>query len=598
MVRSLGIHLQPDGCSYALLEGSAKKWSVSAHGSVGLAPGAPPKEALAAALGTALKSAVHGKVDQLVLSLSSVDVVLRELNLPFAERDKIHQVLKFEIESDLYHLDIDDVVCDYIELHEERATTTLLVAALPKTQLAAGLEILSEVGQDPPVVDLDLGSLAVATAAVRPPPGSTAEDGESTSGLEGFLHLGPYASQLLVRDGVGLRAARAIHLGWRELARGLEVEPEPVAPGEDSGEEPQSGEEPLSAGESKEVDSASPGPPLFGADPDLPRSLDLEEVLERCPVEQRQAFEKRLIAEVRRGLAVLASSPIAHLHLLGAELPGLAEACRVRLGVPAAPLAPNEEGVDPVALGAALRGLGLGGSEMNFRQEEYRYATGLERLEGPLTLMLVGLIAFFLVDAVVHFQKSRVLQADCERIFQAAVQQVDGLNQQLREEDPKKWFIKTDFQGLDLADTERMGALSARVRRAKKDLDEMLGEGSVPQPQSCLEAWRLLNEVLKRELEENYSDRWMLETLDLKSVEARRKGSESHVEARINVTIFGDVATSTRKFEDLKSAFQAQPWVSGEVTSQSGFKATDVAGARTGQIVVPISVSKARELGL
>ena len=54
-----------------------------------------------------------------------------------------------------------------------------------------------------------------------------------------------------------------------------------------------------------------------------------------------------------------------------------------------------------IAAGAALRGLGRDGSRMNFRQEEYRVTRGIERVEGPLTWMLVGLIAFLLVDFVV-----------------------------------------------------------------------------------------------------------------------------------------------------------------------------------------------------
>ncbi len=598
MARSLGIHLRPDGFSYALAEGSAKKWSVSAHGSGGLAPDEPdPGLALSEALGRSLKEAGLGKVDQVVLTVPSVDTVLRELSLPFSDREKIHQVLKFEVESDLYHLDIDEVVCDYLELADDRATATLLVAALPKTQIGAALEVADETGHDPPVVELDLGALAVAVRTVAPDP-------DLPAGYQAFLYLGSYSSLLMVAGEDGVRAARKIPIGWRELGRGQEGE----LPGEGAGELPEAEPEMEvheGAGEddepeAPEADEAPEAPlMLFGADATLPARSAFEAVLERAAPELRQAFLRRMVAEVRRGLAALAGVTVSRLHLMGQEVPGLDQALQQRLGYSAERLVLGDDdgdgGADAVAFGAALRGVGLGGSAMNFRQEEYRQTGGLERLEGPLTLMLVGLIAFLLVDSVILFKRTRdVLVGDNEAIYLYAAQEITGLNEAGRDEDPESWFIK-GVEGLDIEDLQRVQTLRSRVKKARKDLDEMLGEGDLVHPQSCLEAWRLAFDVLDRELEQQFEGRWMLESIDFSSLQPRGRNSEPYVEVKIELTIFGDDLSATRKFDELLSAFRIQEWSAGDPAYGGEVAAALDGAARTGTIVVKVSTVKALE---
>ncbi|RMH04509.1 MAG: hypothetical protein D6702_02985, partial [Planctomycetota bacterium] len=344
MARSLGIHLRPDGFSYVLLDGSARKWSLLGRGEGGLDPDeADPAAALAASLEQGLKGAGLRRNDQVVLTLPSNDAVLRELSLPFSDRDKIHQVLKFEVESDLYHLDIDEVVCDYLELADDRATATLLVAAQPKSRIGVALEVAQEAGLDPPVLDLDLGALAVAVGTIPPDP-------EQPEALQASLYVDSFASLLLVHAPEGLRAARKIPLGWRELGRGL-VEEAAAAAGEPetAALEVQTADEEAAAGgpaapvEAEEPAEEAPRP-LFGADAGLPLRLGLDEVLDRCPDEARASFLRRLSAEVRRGLAALGGPTVSRIHLLGADVPGLAEALQQRLGFPTARFEPAGEG--------------------------------------------------------------------------------------------------------------------------------------------------------------------------------------------------------------------------------------------------------------
>ena len=156
-MRSLGISLRPDGFTFAICDGSLKKYSVAASGS-GLLPSDHRGRAkeLGKALALALKSEGAAKYDRVSIAAPGLSSPLRELSLPFSDREKIMQVLKFEVESELYHLDIEDVVCDYIELQDERATTTLLVASQPKNDIQVTLDVLDLAGVDAPLLDLDV----------------------------------------------------------------------------------------------------------------------------------------------------------------------------------------------------------------------------------------------------------------------------------------------------------------------------------------------------------------------------------------------------------------------------------------------------------
>ena len=647
MARSLGIHLRPDGFSFALVEGSARKHSLKACGEGGLQGEGPPARLLGRALGRALKEAGSGKVDQVVLSLPSAGTVLRELSLPFNDREKVRQVLKFEIESDLYHLDIDEVVCDFLELEDERATATLLVAAVPKTDLEAALAAAEAAGLDPPVFDLDLGSLADFLLAREQP----AAGEEAPEGLRAALYLGSAASLLLVLTPSGLRAARVIHLGWRELARGLEAEeaearaavPAEEAVAEDaptsseaeggtgSGDAPSLLEEEASgegeageeeAGEGEEDDGA----PLFGTDPTLPLHVSWEVVQESAPAEQRAAFLKRLAAEVRRGLAAVAGQPLAELLVLGAPLEGLAETLEERLGVPArrvaVPAPPaavpgeGEEGeageapsaADPVALGAALRGLGAGFSAMNFRQEEYRYTRGWEKIEGAFSFMLVGLIAWFLVQTVVDFQLTKARRRDNENLLASAVAAVETYDQRIKEElsedGYKKWFIRTDFSAqTGESPGARMRTLRSRVLRARDALEQALGEDTV-MPETCLEAWRLLVAEVVAQMKD-YPGRWMIENFDFTAIEGKEdKRSESgwrsepHVRTRFRISILGDYGDASRQVDQLIRRLRQQSWVvnqdSEPVSNPQGVEPLEAGEGGSAEIHLQIRPSRMR----
>ncbi|HEX9795030.1 MAG TPA: hypothetical protein VGC54_13690 [Planctomycetota bacterium] len=616
MARSLGISLQPDGCSFALLDGSAKKPVLKAWGSVALELNSRDgAKALGKALARALKSAGVGKTDHQVLSVPSTEAVLRELALPFTERDKVRQVLKFEVESDLYHLDIDDVICDFVDLHDQRATSSILVSAVPKSHLETGLDVAEAAGFDPPEVELDLGALLalLETQSAPPAPGE----------LDAYLHFGPSHSLLLVRDSEGLRAVRAMPLGWRELGRGLEDADEGIeAEGEavlaaveqtGIGAEDELETAPGGAeGEEGETDAAPAGPARFlGGDPALPVRLSYAEVLERGRPETRAALIRRVVGEVRRGLAAVSSSPVARLHLLGANPPGFEEALETRLGVPTAalygegllgadPAAGGGESAasvggsaDPVAVGAALRGLGVGSSQMNFRQEEFRFASGFERIEGPVTFAMFGLLAWLLVSAVIDYKKLQVVSGDVEGLIAYAERKIDQYNEGLGEDQKQDWTVRTDTGTLE--PLRRLPSLASRMTRKQEELHELVGEAGVEMPQSCTDAWRLLVFELDGRMK-TYGDRWMAESFRFVAQSSRRNET-AHVLATLGLTLFGEALESTRAFEELKNGLEELPWILS-VENSDGFAAVkETPGARFGTLQIKIDVDKAREAG-
>ncbi|MFQ5748913.1 MAG: hypothetical protein ACE5H3_05580, partial [Planctomycetota bacterium] len=361
--------------------------------------------------------------------------------------------------------------------------------------------------------------------------------------------------------------------------------------------------------EGGEGDEEAGGPErLFRADPGLPVGLGLDTVLECAPPAALAALVRRLVGEVRRGLAAVAAAPVQRLHLLGAALPGLEEALQTRLGIPAAALpppqtAPDGSAPDPIALGAALRGLGAPGPRMNFRQEEYRFTRGFERVEGAFTVMLLGLIAWLMVDSVILYKKSLPLKTDAGRIFVRAKARVDKLNQIVRDKDyPSDWTVKTAFEGLDVDPLRRINILEGRVKTQKKNLDEMLGKSGAEMPQSCLEAWRLLMGILAKEFN-GYPGRWMLESLSFEAIPgSTRLGA--HVKTSFGISIFSDDPIQARsKLDQINRALDQAEWTIGNaqkpaVATPGGFTGADTPGAQFGKFEVQISVDKAQELGL
>jgi hypothetical protein len=608
MARSLGIHLQSHGFDFALLEGSAKKYSVAKSGStVFRSDDLRSTKRLGKLIADTCKA---GKVDQVIVTLPASGVVMRELSMPFNDREKVMQVLKFEVESELYHLDIDDVIADFIELNDGRATPTLLVSVLEKERIASSLEVLDHADCDPPVVTLSHGSLLAALNELPHVGTATPENREA------YLHIGAESSLMMVLNGDGsLYGVRALPLGWLELARGLNVEDAEMALPESGSEEKTED----AAAEAIEADATAEGSGdadaesaseegedgdadavdeddhevTIGGDSSLPYGIGFETALELADEGTQQSFMSRFASEVRRGLAAMGIPSGGSLYMLGALIPGLEGYLEARLGKDIAPLDlgqadKNDVVPEPIAFGAALRGLGVDVSPMNFRQEEFRYARGLERVEGPLTLALVGVIVFFAIEFVMNFKVIQQRQQDSKALFSKAYNRVEELNKEVREDEefPIEWIIKSDFAGIGIADEERILRLASNVRKGKEQLDELMGASALEMPASCLEAWRLLMTFLEDEMA-SYNGRWMIENFEFSSVEASTR-QPAHVDAKFGITIFPDGSGDfIGRFDQIPAALNRQDWTVGEALIPTT-ESVGNEGAKTGVVKVKI----------
>lgn len=602
MATSLGIHLQSHGFDYVLLDGSAKRYSVKKSGGAVFRP-----EDLQSSkrLGKLINDTVKaGKVDQVVVTLPASGVVMRELSLPFSDREKVMQVLKFEIESELYHLSFEDVIADFIELNDGRATPTLLVSVLEKERVSSTLDTMGGADWDPPVVTLSHGSLYTALQAL--PREASDEDA-----LETYLQIGSESSLLLVLNADGsLRATRALPMGWRELTRGLNVvdaDAEVVGsleePAAEEGDSEEDAEAALatseSGGDEEEADAEADENLALGGDASLPFGISFEGALQMASDSQVQEFLARLASEVRRGLIAMGSSS-GPIYLMGAEIPGLEAHLEARLGREVAPLSLGIEAgdgsePDPVALGAAMRGVGVDTASMNFRQEEFRYARGLERVEGPLTLALVGLIVFFAFDMAINFKVTQQIRRDADAIYEKANSKVARLNDQVREDEeyPDAWIIKNDFAGTNIEDSQRINLLGRRVNEAKIQLDALMGEADLEMPHSCLEAWRLLMNFLEEELAD-YDGKWMVESFEFTSMNASSR-EQAHVKAQFGITLFPDGSGGfIGRFDRLLANLSKKGFVLGTPELPSTENA-EVGGAKTGTVTVKMIAGKANK---
>jgi hypothetical protein len=606
MATSLGIHLRADGFSYALVEGSAKKHALKAAGDGAFAAGTPPK-----AIGKAIAEVVKvRKADHVCVVTPSGRVVLRELSLPFTEREKVLQVLKFEVESELYHLNVDEVVADFIALEGERATPSLLVGVMPKPHLRQALDVLAGGGWDPHSVMPSYGAYAAALNAIVPRlTGAAAGPGVEDAVPLLFAHLGP-AETLVAQVGRGgrLRALRTIPLGWQELVREFaapkEAAGQVLPPGtqpEDAEAESESAKlgakaKPGKDEEEEDAAAATPGT-LFGAEAGL-LSCTLAEAVERAGTQRVQALVRRLANEVRRAVAAMPAGA-EEIYLTSADLPGWENVIGARTGLTVRhfDVAAGDDArrADTIALGGAYAGLGLASAPMNFRQEEFRYARGLERVEGPLTLALVGLIAWLVIDAGVHLRQGMWLKKDADRIYRDADARVVQLNKRVEEDAtfPREWLVKNDLTGADVADDQRIRLLANRLSDAKRDLDSLMGEADVEMPASCLEAWRLLMIFLTKEFE-NFGEKWMIETLEFTSVDASRGNNvvPAHVVTKFGLTLLSEDAELTAGVYDrIERGLKAQPWCVGAPVIP-GTEASKVGNGKTATITVHINTAR------
>ena len=148
----------------------------------------------------------HGlRGDTVLAALPAHHAILRNLALPFRDLRRIRQMITFALDEHM-PFEPEDVVVDFRPLPVQQVPqqTQVLVAGMPKEEIAKGLALLNGGGLQPNVLDLDVFSLA--NAAVL--------GGNGVPGKTALMYVHPERTLLtLLHDGEPVFA--------RSLARGM-----------------------------------------------------------------------------------------------------------------------------------------------------------------------------------------------------------------------------------------------------------------------------------------------------------------------------------------------------------------------------------------
>ncbi|MFM7281669.1 MAG: pilus assembly protein PilM, partial [Planctomycetia bacterium] len=221
MARSCGIRLGPRRFELVVLDGGPKKYKVLTT----LSGELPRRSGDAAADAGARAAALKEALKQQQIPLDSVGVAVdtglgafRTIKVPFADKAKIEEVIKFEVESHLSQWNIDEVVVDFEVLEASESQSELLVTAVQKSDLRAAIELAGKSGFEPQ--EMELETTAMVNAAIEA--GLCPLDEAQV-----LVHIGEYSTSVVVVDGGKPREMRAIHVGalsWELGTPGADAE--------------------------------------------------------------------------------------------------------------------------------------------------------------------------------------------------------------------------------------------------------------------------------------------------------------------------------------------------------------------------------------
>ena len=528
MSQSIGIHLGERRFHLVALDGSLKKNKVLCAVSGEIASVEDAAQQVVDELREVAKK--HKlNADSVYLAIDSGVAAFRNLTLPFDDRDKIEEVIKFEIEGNLPQFDIEEVVVDFLVLSTRPGVeSNLLVTAVPKERLGAALRLCERAGLE--ALDAELEGTALFDAAFES--GVLEEDVGTV-----LVHVGDTSTTVAVADGRRLASLRAIRAG-----------------------------------------AASPRPV---EDPEalLEEGEDAEPAVVEDEFQRQAASALRIRREVQRTLSgARTASEIQHVYVCGHELPGMCTEPLLDVPVDPMPFTLGEEespALFAVAYGAALRGFGGGTLRPHLRREEHRFSGRFERLELPLAVLALLVFTMLFVEYIVIDKQlewrdegnlAKNIKGDMQIWLEASNQRMlpDPTNPRaVRLPDPPEVLANYAAQAAAGADKERTKFEELlHIRRLLKiDIDRLskeLGQVSeIEQPQSALTATTLVMNVI--------ADLGKDARVGIRRFEANYQYSAARREDSVMVTIdadfFGESALEgTRLYNTFENEVKAQPW--------------------------------------
>ena len=386
MARSCGIRIGPRRFELVVLDGSARKHKIAAHTTGDLnGDEIDPISSAADALRAAMKEHNVPK-ENVGVAIDTGLAAFRTLRLPFDDKSKIEQIIKFEVESELLSRKQEKI--DFHMIDTVQDSSELLVTAVPKGELAYVLDICSKAGVEP--LEAEVETTAMVNAAV------TAEVCQPDD-AQVLVHVGEESTCVVVMDGGKVREMRAIHIG----AAGHDA-PRPAEASSDA-PEPQLDEngEPIESDEVKNLEDGD-----FEVDP-----IEAQRRLE-------QAI-KRIRRELGRTVSAARTvNTIDAIYICGRELPGLVGSSILDVPVhvldvfdPAAGHPTDETGELVIAYGSAIRQLGGGIMKPSLRREELKYTGAFEKIELPLAVACLLLVTLLSVQNIFTFKLGNLSQS-------------------------------------------------------------------------------------------------------------------------------------------------------------------------------------------
>lgn len=329
-------------------------------------------------------------------ALRGEQVSVRNVPMPFADRDRISKTLGFELEG-YVPFDIDDVLLDY-RVHAVDEGARVLCALAPRERVAELVAGLDGVGADPRHLVLDADVLAAF--------------GESTGGTQAIVDIGHERTLVAVVRGGEHMAVRTISRGGADLTRALVerlgmswADAEGAKHGAHLGGD--AGPSPLSAAVVEDWDDEELTDPEMAPPPATPN----------LALKQKGGVEDVLHAELVPLLASLRATLIAVEDELGlgidevlvsggsSSLGGLNALLSSELGVPVRPVnvsaeaeALGDAGRFGLAHALGLRAAGMtGGQELQFRKDDFAFKGDLATMRTWIGVGLVAVLAFCVV---------------------------------------------------------------------------------------------------------------------------------------------------------------------------------------------------------
>jgi hypothetical protein len=493
-----------------ILEGTSKKAKLVRNISGEFLEGSEDPIADAA---DAIREAIKDEkipTDSVGLVVDTGLAAFRSVKVPFSDRSKIEEVIKFEVENQLPQWSIDEVIVDFLVLSTTGVESNLLVTAVPKESLAREITALERAGLEPVEVELE------ATAMINAAESAGLFDAESACVL---VHFGDSSTSVAVVDGGTVKSMRAIHSGA------------------------------FPAGDGPRNPAAA--------------QAHREEVIARLRRELKRTLS-----------AAATANTIEAVYVCGHTAEGLVGEEILDTPVEMLSVLPDEtaEGIESperflVAWGAALGQLGGGSLKPSLRREELRFLGKFERLELPLAVLGLLLLTLFSVRAIITHKQIQKQEKDLEiwllasNNFMLGEPEAGKPGNLRRPPENIRDYARNAEKG-EVAQERRYDQLATIDGMLRQEIlavqRDMGSDTTITQPMSALEGVTLVLGVL-----DGLGDG--VEGFSIRHVESTYfsgKGSrEDKVLVKLDLTFRGeDTIDATRRFENFLEALREEPW--------------------------------------